>query len=656
MSKSIKIFLIVLLSIVAVSVVSIMILLLTGNISFNKLTFGINTGVSEKLVYADEFELKDVNIKVDMAEVEIKESTSEKAKLEIYSEYNRYNVNDNNILDINVKSKKCYFLCINIKKSKVVLYLPVSYNQNLTIDSDYGDIKIEDFEKMKLVVNSDFGDITVGSVYDIKVDADYGDIKIDTVNNYLNISEDFGDIKIDKVTLNRNSKITSNFENVRINKTNRIYIDAQTGEVTGDLYNDKSKTNKKPTKRLTTKDLEKLTTNSDKAKTEREKTNNSESKKEEKTKSKSQKTNENTENIDENKETEEEERKRYIVIALIVLAIAILLFIFSQILKPNHDPNKPNPQNTSITAQQKPKYTPPPKDKVEKVKIEKETPEKFVDSIIKKLITQKYNEINELMSKNPDEMMEIEDGYTNITSMFKDVGQLEDYYSKTTSIFPEKTTKIFGKTKEQKDVVENNLPDGSAIPSVIKEQAKEENNLVSVSTSYIETYKESNSDDNSAEKKDRTILIFTLSTEDNKTKIKSVHRKYETVDESAISQIIEKESNSYSEISQKQPEEKKEEQKQKEENNNSNENIQQPKKEVEIPVSQKPHINLIPKGSTYVEDETPKQEEKHIKKESIQQVETEPAINQTNSATTPTNTTSSSSEGSDFGSAGGSVQ
>ena len=36
----------------------------------------------------------------------------------------------------------------------------------------------------------------------------------------------------------------------------------------------------------------------------------------------------------------------------------------------------------------------------------------------------------------------------------------------------------------------------------------------------------------------------------NKTKIKSVHRKYEQVDEDAISQIIEKESNSYSEISQ----------------------------------------------------------------------------------------------------------
>ena len=453
--------------------------------------------------------------------------------------------------------------------------------------------------------------------------------------------------------------------NSKYGREHKFYIDAQTGEVTGDLYNDKSKANKKPTKRLTAKDLEKLNTNSDKtditAKTEKEKTNNNESKKEEKIKSqKSKKSNENEnkDDIEDNKEIEEDDRKRYIVIALIVLAIAILLFIFSQILKPNHDPNKPNPQNTSITAQQKPKYTPPPKDKVEKAKIERETPEKFVDSIIKKLITQKYNEISELMSKNPDEAIQIEEGYTNITSMFRDVGQLEDYYSKTTSIFPEKTTKIFGKTEEKKDVVENNLPDGSAIPSVIKEQAKEENNLVSVSTSYIETYKESNSDDNSAEKKDRTVLIFTLSIEDNKTKIKSVHRKYETVDDSAISQIIEKESNSYSEISQKQPEEKKEEQKQKEENNNSNENIQQqqPEKKVEIPVSQKPHINLIPKGSIYVEDEPTKHEEKNIKKESIQQVETEPAINQTNSATTPNNTTSSSSEGSDFGSAGGSVQ
>lgn len=449
--------------------------------------------------------------------------------------------------------------------------------------------------------------------------------------------------------------------NSKYGREHKFYIDAQTGEVTGDLYNDKSKINKKPTKRLTAKDLEKLNTNSDKtditAKTEKEKINNSESKKEEKVKSqKPQKSNENRDDVEDNKETEEDERKRYVLIALIVLAIAILLFIFSQILKPNHDPNKPNPHNTSITAQQKPKYTPPPKDKVDnKTKIERETPEKFVDSIIKKLISQKYKEINELISKNPDEVIQIEEGYTNITSMFRDLGQLEDYYSKTTSIFPEKTTKIFGKTEKNKDVSENVLSDGSAIPSVIKEQAKEENNLISISTSYIETYKDSSSE--ATEKKDRTILIFTLSTEDNKTKVKSVHRKYETVDDSAISQIIEKESNSYSEISQKQPDEKKEEQKQKEENNNSNENIQQqPEKKVEIPVSQKPHINLIPKGSTYVEDEPTKQEEKTIKKESIQQVETEPAINQTNSATTPNNTTSSSSEGSDFGSAGGSVQ
>ncbi|MBR0518232.1 hypothetical protein IJJ97_00415 [bacterium] len=449
--------------------------------------------------------------------------------------------------------------------------------------------------------------------------------------------------------------------NSKYGKEHKFYIDAQTGEVTGDLYNDKSKSNKKPTKRLTAKDLEKLNTNSAKTnittKIEKEKTNNSESKKEEKIDSKKiQEPSKNTDNIEETKETEEE-RKRYILIALIVLAIAILLFIFSQILKPNHDPNKPNPQNTSITAQQKPKYTPPPKEKVEKAKIEKETPEKFVDSIIKKLISQKYKEINELISKNPDEVTEIEEGYTNITSMFRDLGQLEDYYSKTTSVFPEKTTKIFGKTEEKKEISENNLPDGSAIPDVIKEQAKAENELISVSTSYIETYKDTNSDENSPEKKDRTVLIFTLSTEDNKTKIKSVHRKYETVDDSAISQIIEKESNSsYSEISQKQPEEKKEEQKQKEENNNSNENIQQqPEKKADIPVSQKPHINLIPKGSTYVEDEPTKHEEKAIKKESIQQVETESTSNQTNSATT-TNSTSSSSEGSDFGSAGGSVQ
>ena len=326
-----------------------------------------------------------------------------------------------------------------------------------------------------------------------------------------------------------------------------------------------------------------------------------------------------------------------------------MLFISSKILTPNHDPKQPNPKTTSITATPKPKYTPPPKDKVEKQKVEKETPEKFTDSVIKKLISQKYKDINELMSKNPDETMEIEE-YTNITSMFRDLGQLEDYYSKTTSIFPEKTTKVF-KSDSDKTLEENKLPDGSAIPEVIKEQAKGENELISVSTSYIETYKDGNSDENATEKKDRTVLIFTLSTEDDKTKIKSVHRKYEQVDESAISQIVEKESNSYSEISQNKSEENKEEKTKQEEKKKEDSYKQPEKKEVEYSTTQKPHINLIPQGSTYVEEtEPPKQEV--TKKESVEQVETSATQSTTNSNTTNT----SLSEGSDSGSAGGSVQ
>ena len=445
--------------------------------------------------------------------------------------------------------------------------------------------------------------------------------------------------------------------NSKYGKEHKFYIDAQTGETTGDLYNDKSKAPKKPTKRLTPNEikelgksdiaLEKITSTSKKEET---------TSKKDKTNEKPKEAQKEAENNDEDDDIDENESHRYIIIFLIVVAIAILLFIGSKILNPNHDPNVPNTQKTSITAQQKPKYNPPPKNNVEKNKTEREKPENFADSIIKKLVSQKYKEINELMSKNPDEFAEIE-GYTNVTSAFENLGELESYYSKTTSIFPEKTTKIFSQSNSN-DNSENKLPDGSAIPNVIKEQAKEDNNLISVYTSYIETYNETDSIGNSSEKKDRTILIFTLSTEDNKTKIKSIHRKYEQVDEDAISQIIEKESNSYSEISQNKEEDKKEnktEEKPKEEENknNSETSYQQPKQEVESQTTtKKPQINLIPEGSTYVENEPtkPKQEKKNI-----EEVETSTTTSTTQQTNSPSNVYSSS-EGSESGSAGGSVQ
>lgn len=442
--------------------------------------------------------------------------------------------------------------------------------------------------------------------------------------------------------------------NSKYGKEHKFYIDAQTGETTGDLYNDKSKANKKPTKRLTPKEIKEL------GKTDISLGTIPSTNKKEETTSKKDKINEKAkeskkeiEDNDEDEDIDENESHRYIIIFLIVVAIGILLFIGSKILKPNHDPNTPTPQNTSITAQQKPKYIPPPKEKIDKNKLEREKPENFADSIIKKLVSQKYKEINELISKNPDEYAEIE-GYTNVTSTFENIGELESYYSKTTSIFPEKTTKIFSQSTSNDNV--DNTSDGSAIPNVIKEQAKEENNLVSVYTSYIETYNETDSIGNSSEKKDRTILIFTFSTEDNKTKIKSVHRKYEQVDEEAISQIKEKESNAYSEISQNKSDESKKEEKveekTKEENKNNETSYQQPKQEVESQTTnKKPQINLIPEGSTYVENEPqkPKQEKKNI-----EEVETS-----TTSTTQQTNSSSnvySSSEGSESGSAGGSVQ
>ncbi len=242
MNKTLKIILISFLSILAISILVIMILLMNHRISLKQLSFGFSNKVSNELVYTSEYDIKDININVDMSKVELKDTTDSKIKLEIYSDYEGYKVDDSNILDINVPTKKCHFFCFNLKQSKVVLYIPVEYSNNITIDSDYGDIDVGEIPNAKLDIDSDFGDMTIGSVYNLKVAADFGDIRVESVNNYLNIKEDFGDIRIDQALINKNSKIVSNFGDIKIYNINDIYVDAKTdfGDVNINNYDKNS--------------------------------------------------------------------------------------------------------------------------------------------------------------------------------------------------------------------------------------------------------------------------------------------------------------------------------------------------------------------------------------------------------------------------------
>ncbi len=257
-NKSIIIILVVVLVLVGLGLIILMANLLGGSINFG---FG---GVSDELVM-DEFidgDYSNISISTDMSEIMIKNSSDDRFRVVVYGYKERTSFDkSNNELNIKTKAKSCFGFCFNQKASKVIVYVPSSYNKEMNVDNRYGDIEIEKFmdSKMTIVakagdvridggreidIKNDFGNIKIDNVRTLRAKAscgnikvgeaeyvdiknDYGDIDVDSVTNYLNIEESCGDIEIGSIDLKNNSRIKNSLGNINIGSTNEVYIDAK---------------------------------------------------------------------------------------------------------------------------------------------------------------------------------------------------------------------------------------------------------------------------------------------------------------------------------------------------------------------------------------------------------------------------------------------
>lgn len=261
-SRSLIITLIVILIVIAVSLIGIMIKLMNNNFNFNWFS---NYKEATELVVDETYEVELTNIDITSAasDIEIKESTDNRAQLMIYGEkdYVKYSQNESN-LNIEVTNKPCFGICLNRLNAKIILYLPEHYLGKINIESNYGDVFIGEFKDTSITITSDAGDIKVRSANDIEINSKYGDIKIDetstaTLNadcgdieidkvnrikvenhygditlkevlEHVDVYADCGDIEINNLNLTENSKIENNMGDIEIGQTNEIYIDAKT--------------------------------------------------------------------------------------------------------------------------------------------------------------------------------------------------------------------------------------------------------------------------------------------------------------------------------------------------------------------------------------------------------------------------------------------
>lgn len=264
--KGLKIFLIVLLSILVVAMTTFFILFLTNkNFKFNFKFFGGHKTYTE-LVYEQEYEtiFNRINIDSDASDILIKHGTDSTVKVLVYSEKDNFEVDESDDkLNVNIFQNDCKFFCFNMKISKVEIYLPVDYDGNINIENNYGNVKLEKFENLildvkedagdieayslntgkiknsygdikvfgyskNLDIEQDCGDIEIDEVDSINAENNYGDIIIKKVNEYVDLKDDCGDIEIDSVNLIKDSSIEDNFGDIKIESTNEIYIDANT--------------------------------------------------------------------------------------------------------------------------------------------------------------------------------------------------------------------------------------------------------------------------------------------------------------------------------------------------------------------------------------------------------------------------------------------
>ncbi|MDE5587495.1 MAG: DUF4097 domain-containing protein, partial [Bacilli bacterium] len=179
-NKTLIILSIIILSVLTIGLTIFMIFMIGGNFRFRNFTIfqTVSKNLAFEQIYEEDFDK--INLDVDAGDIFIKESADDKVKVLVYGDEEDITVNANGgQLKIDVKDKKCHFLCFKRTISKVEIYLPSDYSQLIQIENDYGDTKIEKYLSADIDVVQKYGDISIDGAKEVEIKNDYGDIIID---------------------------------------------------------------------------------------------------------------------------------------------------------------------------------------------------------------------------------------------------------------------------------------------------------------------------------------------------------------------------------------------------------------------------------------------------------------------------------------------
>lgn len=421
---------------------------------------------------------------------------------------------------------------------------------------------------------------------------------------------------------------------VKYGKEHKFFIDAQTGEASGENCSDKEKNSILKSKQKKAKKQAPAPKSEDSADQQ----------------TPDETVPETEEETEEDIKEAEEAKKRYILISLIIIALIGLMLVINMLLNIGKTPKTPangKPAQTSnINAKSKPKFDPKSIIRKEEKKEDLGSAESFANGLINSIKMRNFPDIyGKMVSENEKTSIvfpEASEGFEDITNEFD--GSLEHYFEHTSAIFPEGKAKLI--KEETSEIQPSELLDGTDSESSAKPEGKKTVKIAIVESSFIESGNWSDNPD-APETRNRQICRFTLIKRDKDWKICRVEEKNETPSEEDIEKVIGK-TEQYSQVEENKSGENKEEEKPSEpssepqSNTGSDQTAQEPQEQIQTSSPEPPQTSSRHEEE-YRQAPPPPPREK-------------PQFTLPPSPKPEPRAASSATEGSDSGSAGGSVE
>mgnify|MGYP001049914978 FL=1 len=234
-NKSLIITLIVLLSIIAILLTVFLVLAILG-VEFPFFSNNNFREINKNIIFEQNFEpehIDKIDIISDCGDIKILENSENNIKVTIYGRNDRSlkDINFSNeegILKFEIRGMSNKIINFGFSENDIVIYAPKEIIKEIEIKSSYGDIEIGEFENALVDLKQDCGDIDIVKIQNAIIKSSYGDVKITSLLNKCDIDLSCGDIKIENLRINEDSIIKNDLGDIKIEKTNDIFIDGKT--------------------------------------------------------------------------------------------------------------------------------------------------------------------------------------------------------------------------------------------------------------------------------------------------------------------------------------------------------------------------------------------------------------------------------------------